>query len=86
MYLCMMRNFSMGGLILDKAEQKFAPLALYQPVINGVGGNLVSVQASRISTSLHRDHGQQELPSVTSLWASPWNVFFKKGRKAQFLS
>ena len=29
-------------------------VAVFQPVINGVGGNLVAVQASRISTELHR--------------------------------
>ena len=27
---------------------------MFQPVMNGVGGNLVAVQASRISTSLHQ--------------------------------
>lgn len=73
-------NCSMGGLILDKAEQRFAPLALYQPVINGVGGNLVSVQASRISTRLHRDCAKGQLPQglVTS-WGSPFDVYLKRG-------
>jgi len=67
-------------LILDKAEQKFAALALYQPVINGVGGNLVSVQASRISTSLHRDSNPGQLPDgITTFWMTPWEVFGKKG-------
>ena len=44
---------SMGGLILDKAVTKFKGIAVFQPVFNGVGGNLVAVQASRISTYLH---------------------------------
>ena len=43
----------MGGLILDKAVTKFKGIAVFQPVFNGVGGNLVAVQASRISTYLH---------------------------------
>ena len=44
---------SLGGVILDKAVAKFNGIAVFQPVFNGVGGNLVAVQASRISTSLH---------------------------------
>ncbi|XP_029429148.1 solute carrier family 41 member 1 [Rhinatrema bivittatum] len=46
---------SAGGLILDKtvSNPNFAGMAVFTPVINGVGGNLVAVQASRISTYLH---------------------------------
>ncbi|XP_007910335.1 solute carrier family 41 member 1 [Callorhinchus milii] len=46
---------SVGGLILDKtvSDPNFAGIAVFTPVINGVGGNLVAVQASRISTYLH---------------------------------
>uniref|UniRef100_A0A3B4Y9I4 Solute carrier family 41 member n=1 Tax=Seriola lalandi dorsalis TaxID=1841481 RepID=A0A3B4Y9I4_SERLL len=46
---------SVGGLILDKTvtDPNFAGMAVFTPVINGVGGNLVAVQASRISTYLH---------------------------------
>ncbi|MED6246690.1 hypothetical protein ATANTOWER_022029 [Ataeniobius toweri] len=46
---------SVGGLILDKtvSDPNFAGMAVFTPVINGVGGNLVAVQASRISTYLH---------------------------------
>ena len=35
---------SIGGLILDFTVKKFAGVAVFQPVINGVGGNLVAVQ------------------------------------------
>jgi hypothetical protein len=44
---------SMGGLILDQAVVKFHGIAVFQPVMNGVGGNLVAVQASRLSTAMH---------------------------------
>ncbi|KAG8451391.1 hypothetical protein GDO86_003557 [Hymenochirus boettgeri] len=46
---------SVGGLILGKtvSDPNFAGMAVFTPVINGVGGNLVAVQASRISTYLH---------------------------------
>lgn len=44
---------SLGGLILDEAVSRFDGIAVFQPVMNGVGGNLAAVQASRISTFLH---------------------------------
>uniref|UniRef100_W5L068 Solute carrier family 41 member n=1 Tax=Astyanax mexicanus TaxID=7994 RepID=W5L068_ASTMX len=46
---------SFGGLILDKtvSDPNFEGMAVFTPVINGVGGNLVAIQASRISTYLH---------------------------------
>ncbi|XP_038552359.1 solute carrier family 41 member 1-like isoform X1 [Micropterus salmoides] len=46
---------SIGGLILDKtvSNPKFEGMAVFTPVINGVGGNLVAIQASRMSTYLH---------------------------------
>ncbi|KAL7832960.1 hypothetical protein SRHO_G00299780 [Serrasalmus rhombeus] len=46
---------SAGGLILDKtvSDPQFDGMAVFTPIINGVGGNLVGIQASRISTYLH---------------------------------
>ncbi|XP_014854545.1 PREDICTED: solute carrier family 41 member 1-like isoform X1 [Poecilia mexicana] len=46
---------SIGGLILDKtvSNPSFEGMAVFTPIINGVGGNLVAVQASRMSTYLH---------------------------------
>ncbi|XP_070695511.1 solute carrier family 41 member 1-like [Pempheris klunzingeri] len=46
---------SVGGLILDKtvSNPNFEGMAVFTPVINGVGGNLVAIQASRMSTHLH---------------------------------
>ncbi|XP_022601327.1 solute carrier family 41 member 3 isoform X3 [Seriola dumerili] len=46
---------SIGGLILDKtvSNPDFEGMAVLTPVINGVGGNLVAIQASRMSTYLH---------------------------------
>lgn len=48
---------SLGGLILDYTVSAYKGIAVFQPVINGVGGNLVAVQASRLSTWLHQ-HGR----------------------------
>ncbi|KAI6656307.1 hypothetical protein LOD99_1107 [Oopsacas minuta] len=44
---------SLGGTVLDKVVMGLEGLAVYAPVINGTGGNLVAIQACRISTSLH---------------------------------
>ncbi len=45
---------SFSGILLEKAIKVYRIIATYQPVINGVGGNLVGIYASRLSTSLHR--------------------------------
>ncbi|KAJ7369469.1 hypothetical protein OS493_038769 [Desmophyllum pertusum] len=45
---------STGGVILDFAVDKYRGIAVFNPVMNGVGGNLVAVQASRLSTGLHQ--------------------------------
>ncbi|KAM5201919.1 solute carrier family 41 member 1 isoform 1-T1 [Hipposideros larvatus] len=73
---------SVGGLILDKtvSDPNFAGMAVFTPVINGVGGNLVAVQASRISTFLHMNG----MPGENSEQAprrcpSPCTTFFSPG-------
>ncbi|KAG0444685.1 hypothetical protein HPB47_013510, partial [Ixodes persulcatus] len=65
-----------GGYILEYASEKFTGLAAYQPVINGVAGNLVSVQASRISTYLHLSAQKGSLPEGEARCVGPWAVFF----------
>ncbi|XP_014770116.1 solute carrier family 41 member 1 isoform X1 [Octopus bimaculoides] len=54
---------SIGGLILDFTVSNYHGIAVFQPVINGVGGNLVAVQASRLSTGLHKISTPGHLPS-----------------------
>ena len=51
---------SLGGTILTRTIVKFPKVASYQPVINGVAGNLVGVQASRLSTALHQQKKNDE--------------------------
>jgi len=43
-----------GGLILHKAVERFPAIAMFAPVMNGAGGNLVAIQASRITTYLNK--------------------------------
>lgn len=70
---------SIGGCVLDFAIEKFKGIAVYQPVINGVGGNLVAVQASRISTYLHQRSEMGTLPlSDSRVCVNPCFAFFGK--------
>uniref|UniRef100_A0A671UE47 Solute carrier family 41 member n=1 Tax=Sparus aurata TaxID=8175 RepID=A0A671UE47_SPAAU len=56
---------SIGGLVLDKtvSNPSYEGMAVFTPVINGVGGNLVAIQASRMSTYLHYWSVPGALPS-----------------------
>ncbi|XP_074595024.1 solute carrier family 41 member 1-like [Brevipalpus obovatus] len=56
---------SQGGFIFDYAVDQFRSIALFQPIINGVGSNLVAVQASRISTYFHQRADLGELPETS---------------------
>ncbi|XP_031422607.1 solute carrier family 41 member 1 isoform X2 [Clupea harengus] len=73
---------SFGGLILDRtvSDPKFEGMAVFTPVINGVGGNLVAIQASRISTYLHSWSLPGVLPyNMRQHWPNPCVTFFSSG-------
>uniref|UniRef100_A0A8D0B071 Solute carrier family 41 member n=1 Tax=Salvator merianae TaxID=96440 RepID=A0A8D0B071_SALMN len=73
---------SIGGLILDKTitNPNFEGMAVFTPVINGVGGNLVAIQASRISTFLHFWSMPGVLPhKMRQHWPNPCTTFFSSG-------
>ncbi|XP_070687554.1 solute carrier family 41 member 2 [Pempheris klunzingeri] len=81
---------SIGGLILDKtvADPNLAGIIVYAPVINGIGGNLVSIQSSRISTNLHLNYPPGEVPEDRRSCYNPCRTFFGSGanhRSAQIL-
>ncbi|KAM6925921.1 solute carrier family 41 member 2 [Lycodopsis pacificus] len=81
---------SVGGLILDKtvSNPNLSGILVYAPVINGVGGNLVSIQSSRISTNLHLNYPPGEVPEDRKGCFSPCRTFFGSGanyRSAQVL-
>lgn len=81
--ICSMGISSVGGFILQRAmtQPQFLGMAVYQPVINGVGGNLVAVQASRLSTSLHKTGRPGDplppgmVPKNRCWCPSPWSAF-----------
>ncbi|VDK19578.1 unnamed protein product [Anisakis simplex] len=70
-----------GGFILKVAMVSYPNIAVFQPVVNadrfsGVGGNLVAVQASRISTSLYQAAKLGSLPNGPLFrFISPFRAF-----------
>ncbi|XP_035257468.1 solute carrier family 41 member 2 [Anguilla anguilla] len=81
---------SIGGLILDKtvSDPNLAGIVVYTPVINGIGGNLVAIQASRISTHLHFHSAPGEIPEEAKGCYYPCRTFCGTGanhRSAQVL-
>ena len=75
---------SCGGFILEYGKSRFSRLPVFQPVVNGVGGNLVAVQASRLSTSLHRIGKPGELPLNFKLLTGPMELFVSKKEDINF--
>jgi solute carrier family 41 len=67
-----------GGLFLDTAVGRYDKLPPFQPVICGVGGNLVALPASRISTSLHINAKLGQLPFGINRFSTPLKVFFNR--------
>uniref|UniRef100_A0A4W4EB38 Solute carrier family 41 member n=1 Tax=Electrophorus electricus TaxID=8005 RepID=A0A4W4EB38_ELEEL len=81
---------SIGGLILGKtvSDPNLAGIVVYTPVINGIGGNLVAIQSSRISTHLHFHSAPGEVPDEAKGCYYPCRTFCGSGanhRSAQVL-
>ncbi|XP_058422467.1 solute carrier family 41 member 3 isoform X3 [Diceros bicornis minor] len=69
---------SFGGLILSKTISKpqYKGMAVLTPIICGVGGNLVAIQTSRISTYLHMWSTPGVLPLwMKKFWPNPCSTF-----------
>lgn len=56
---------------MESAVEEFSGFVVFQPIINGIGGNLVSVQASKISTSLHQTSPPGIIPPGSRIFESP---------------
>lgn len=67
----------MGGIVLEAAVNNFSGFVVFQPIINGIGGNLVSVQASKISTMLHQSSLPGIIPPHAKIFEMPWRALFK---------
>ncbi|EGD73390.1 solute carrier family 41 [Salpingoeca rosetta] len=69
---------SVAGIILERFVTNFQGIAVLAPLINGVGGNLASVQAARISTSFHMRTRENHVRAAVVLFAYvvPVSLFF----------
>ncbi|CAH0687164.1 unnamed protein product [Chilo suppressalis] len=65
-----------GGIVLDQAVDRFRGYEVFQPIVNGIGGNLVCVQSSRLATHLHQTAIPGELPENTRILEWPWKTLF----------
>uniref|UniRef100_A0A673UTI8 Solute carrier family 41 member n=1 Tax=Suricata suricatta TaxID=37032 RepID=A0A673UTI8_SURSU len=69
---------SFGGLILNKtiSKQQYQGMAVFTPIICGVGGNLVAIQITQISTYLHMWCTPGVLPLwMKQYWPNPCSTF-----------
>ncbi|CAG4952320.1 unnamed protein product [Colias eurytheme] len=57
---------STGGLILGYTVASYEGVAVFQLVINGIGGNMAAVHASRLSTLLHKGQKEKSVISNTT--------------------
>ena len=62
------------------AVRVYKDIAVFQPVANGVGGNLVAIFASRLSTALHSTsvQGTQAEWAPKKWFYYPYDTFFGK--------
>lgn len=75
---------SVGGYILDLAVTRFNSLAIFQPVINGVNGNLAAIHASRLSTMFAQRSPLGSHPEDDSQYCvDPFTGLCRRNRQAR---
>nr|XP_027196683.1 solute carrier family 41 member 1-like [Dermatophagoides pteronyssinus] len=73
-----------GGVVMEKAFQNYKVMSTFQPLVNGIGSNLVGIQTSRMSTFLHASAPKGLLPTTNPTpYVSPWFVFLSKDLHAR---
>ncbi|XP_041447704.1 solute carrier family 41 member 2-like [Drosophila obscura] len=65
-----------GGFVLRSSVEQFPGFAIFSPIINGIGGNLVCVQTSNMGTILYRRSKLGQLPRDTRICEWPHRVYF----------
>ncbi|KAL3981693.1 Divalent cation transporter family protein [Acanthocheilonema viteae] len=73
---------SAGGFMLESTIKRFPKIAVFQPVINGVGGNLAAIQASRLATFYHQHYSFGTLRETLSSYFSFKRAFFSNNLDA----
>ncbi|KAH8293450.1 hypothetical protein KR054_000622 [Drosophila jambulina] len=65
-----------AGFVLSYCVKDFRGFAIFSPIINGIGGNLVSVQASNMGSVLYLRSYLGTLPKDTRIMEWPHRVYF----------
>ncbi|EDW76546.2 uncharacterized protein Dwil_GK19023 [Drosophila willistoni] len=63
-----------GGYVLSSAVVQFKGFAVFSPIINGICGNLVCVQASNMGSIMHHRSELGTFPEGSRICESPWRV------------
>ncbi|KAH8385631.1 hypothetical protein KR200_004054 [Drosophila serrata] len=66
-----------AGFVLSSCVKDFHGFAIFSPIINGIGGNLVSVQASHMGSVLYTHNTLGTLPEDTRILEWPHRVYFR---------
>lgn len=66
------------GLILDASLVDYSGIALFHPVICGVGGNLVAIQSSKLSSYLHAHTKPGQLPKGETVCMNPVAICLRR--------
>lgn len=74
-------NFYKFYLLMGKKKKKVENVPVFIPIfcISGIGGNLVAIQASRISTYLHLHSIPGELPEEAKGCYYPCRTYYGTG-------
>lgn len=64
-----------GGYVLSASVNKYPGFSIFSPIINGVGGNLVSVQANNMGSLLYQRVELGTMPEGTRICETPPHTF-----------
>lgn len=76
-YCCLFFLYSGGGIVLEYAVDAYYGFAVFQSILNGNGGNLGAVYASRVSTVLYQKAEMGKVPTFTRIFETPWRVMVR---------
>ncbi|EDV43640.1 uncharacterized protein Dana_GF16424 [Drosophila ananassae] len=65
-----------AGFVLSFTVDDFRGIAVFSPIINGIGGNMVSVQSSNMGSILHQRSELGQVPEDTRILEWPHRVYY----------
>lgn len=75
---------NLSGMVMEKFSADFPRMTVFQPIINGFGGNLVAIQSSRVATDLQTSSTTKHLSDLDreTCCQPAWMVFFGRGKQS----